>query len=150
MLVKVRKKSPSFCVLSKQRLYYSFCFYYQGKVCLLCQTLSGTLTFVFSPKRNIRPKALWSFKASKKVPNPPSNGVLLLELITLSSKTKYSGHTVRKEAHSITKLLSTGRLLPFITCKRWNSLLVKGNGCFTALPQINICRHFLFLLCYKK
>lgn len=77
---------------------------------------------------------------------PPRHGAsrLLLELITLSGETKYSGHIVSKKVHSITKLLSTGRLLPFIKCERWNSLLVKGNGCFTALPQINICGHFPF------
>lgn len=75
---------------------------------------------------------------------PPWARTLLLELITLSDGTKYSRHIVSKKVHSITKLLSTGRLLPFIKCERWNSLLVKGNGCFTALPRINICRHFPF------
>lgn len=85
-----------------------------------------------------------------KAHRPPCARGLVLELISLSCETKYSRHIVSKKVHSITKLLSTGRLLPFITCERWNSPLVKGNGCFTDSPQINICRHFLFLLCYKK
>lgn len=105
--------------------------------------------FLSCPRGVIRPWTLWGSKAIYRCSLLCASG-LLLELITFWGETKYSRHIVSKKAHSITKLLSTGRLLPFITGERWNSLLVKGNACFTTLLRINMCRHFPFSSLLQK
>lgn len=118
-----------------QRGSHSKCF---GLCCLL-RLNPGTSVF-HSPSRGvIRWGTRWG--CSEATLQDLCCSGLVLELITLSGETKRLWADCDWEAHSITKLLSTGRLLPFITREKWNSMLVKGNGCFTASPQINICHH---------
>lgn len=124
--------------MSKRIILYLF--YYQAGFCFN----QRTWPCLSAPEGSSDLKSSEAVRPSLRCSPSSCASRLLLELITLSGETKYSGHTVGKKVHSITKLLSTDRLLPFIKCERWNSLLVKGNGCFTALPQINTCGHFPF------
>lgn len=144
---------PSPVDVRKNNKFELYLIFYKAGFCLYCQDQPETLAFLLCPRGVIRPWTLWGSKAIYCTGDPPpffcASG-LLLELITLSGETKYWRHIMSKKAHSITKLLSTARLLPFITCERWNSLLVKGNGCFTTLPQINTCRHFPFSSLLQK